>query len=452
MKPTPAAQNSRRTELSPAKELPVAIIGAGPIGLATTAHLLARGEQPIVFEAGDAPGATVRSWAHVRMFSPWRYLMDPVAREALEARGWSAPDLGTIPTGEELLQEYLAPLAELAPIAECLRLDHRVVQVARSEADKIRSVNRENAPFDLVIERAGGAERHRAKAVIDASGTFGTPNPIGANGLPAHGEPEVHNQVFYGIPDAVFRHRRRYAGRRTVVVGNGDSALNALLALDALKSDEPDTEVVWAIRGDPVDPAPDGSPDDPLPERAGLRSRGRRLVERGRVELISRFPVHSVRTVGSGILLGDGVREIGPFDEVVAATGSRPDLGMHRELRLELDPRLECPVRLAPLVDPELHTCETVRAHGHDELHHPEPGFYLLGMKSYGRAPGFLLATGYEQVRSVTSALVGDHEGARVEPELHITSGACSSRSSAPDHGHRSPAATVPSTGDGCCG
>ena len=113
-------------------------------------------------------------------------------------------------------------------------------------------------------------------------------------------------------------------------------------------------------------------------------------------------------------------------DVVVNATGFRPDLGMLREIRLELDDIVEAPRRLAPLIDPNVHSCGTVAPHGFRELTHPETGFFLVGMKSYGRAPTFLLATGYEQVRSVTAWLAGDVDAAsNVELVLPAT-GVCS--------------------------
>lgn len=101
---------------------------------------------------------------------------------------------------------------------------------------------------------------------------------------------------------------------------------------------------------------------------------------------------------------------------------------MLREIRLTLDPWLESSGTLGPLIDPNLHSCGTVRPHGALELAHPEPDFFIAGMKSYGRAPTFLIATGHEQVRSIAAALTGDHEAAaRVELDLPET-GVCSAR------------------------
>lgn len=114
------------------------------------------------------------------------------------------------------------------------------------------------------------------------------------------------------------------------------------------------------------------------------------------------------------------------IDTIIAATGQRPDLSTTRELRLELDPWLESAKQIGPLIDPNEHSCGTVRPHGAIELAHPEPDFYVIGSKSYGRAPTFLLATGYEQARSVVAMLAGDREAAtRVELDLPET-GVCS--------------------------
>ena len=450
--------------------LPVAVIGAGPVGLAAAVHLLERGERPLILEAGEFPGSTVRTWAHVRMFSPWRTLVDPVAGAALEARGWSPPDPDGVPTGAELVEAYLDPLAALPGVRDVLRTGRRVAHVGRSGLDKLNGLAREAAPFELVVERGGGrasptgkgselwdggshgaagrlAERHLAKAVIDASGTFHRPNPLGDKGLSAEGEEELADRIVYGIPDP--RHSDGFAGRRTAVVGNGDTALNALLALAELVREDPETRITWVVRGEPVDDRSETVPTDALPERTRLRRRAHALLHEGVVELVKGFAVRTLREEDGGAVLErdedlgganhpQGSAALGPFHRVVAATGSRPDLEMLRELWLDLDPRLECPARLAPLVDTELHSCETVEPHGYHELRQPEPGFFLLGLKSYGRAPGFLLTTGYEQVRSVVSALVGDMEGAKVDPGSVRTGGACSA-----------PAAQVPAEVDG---
>lgn len=407
--------------------LPVAVIGAGPIGLAAAAQLLARGETPLVFEAGDRAGASVRQWAHVRLFSPWKYLVDPTAREMLERSGWTMPDEERLPTGGELLATFVEPLAALPQIAPHLRLGHRVLSITRRGYDKVKSVGRETAPFELVVRTpAGRTERHFVRAVIDASGTWQSPNPMGAGGVEAEGEQDASARVVYGVPDVLGRDQARYAGKRILVVGSGHSAFNALLDLAALKIQEPRTDITWAVRRKEAGLMFGGGERDALAARGALGTRLRRLVDTNVVRLETDVRIARVITETDALVVerDDGSR-LRPVDEIIVTTGFRPELSLARELRLRLDPWLEAPEQLAPLIDPNMHSCGTVYPHGAAELSHPEKDYYIVGMKSYGRAPTFLLLTGYEQVRSVVSALVGDAEGAqRVELVLPET-GVC---------------------------
>jgi thioredoxin reductase len=457
-----------------ASPLPVAIIGAGPIGLTAAAHLISRGETPVVLEAGDRVGASVRKWAHVRLFSPWKYLVDPFVQELLEARGWTMPPPDELPTGGELVSRLLQPLASLPEMAPHIRRGHRVVAISRRGYDKVKSVGREEAPFELVAQRSAGVvERILARAVIDASGTFESPNPLGASGLLVDGEREQAARIHYGIPDVLGSARARYAGRSTLVVGSGHSAFNSLLDLATLAREAPGTEVTWAIRRREVGQMFGGGERDALPARGSLGEALRRLVEDGSVHLATDFRTTRLRAHAGGIVAEAEDRDLGPFAEIVVATGFRPDLEISRELRLSLDPWLEAPVQLAPLVDPNVHSCGTVYPHGAAELAHPEKDVYVVGMKSYGRAPTFLLLTGYEQVRSVVCQLVGDEEGARdvrlVLPETGVCSSdaggsACCSTGDAQElvpiggscgiaSACSSPAALAgASAGGGCCG
>jgi thioredoxin reductase len=405
----------------------VAVIGAGPIGLAAAAHLVARGEIPVVLEAGPAVGNHVRAWGHVQVFSPWRYNVDPVAAEMLRAAGWKEPDPDVLPTGAELAAEYLEPLAALPQIAAHVRLGTRVLAVARAGHDKMKTPGRDAAPFELRVESAAGVETLLARAVIDASGTYGAPNPLGANGLPALGEAEARERIFYGIPDVLGVHRTRYARRSVLVVGSGHSAFNVLLDLGELAAAAPGTTITWAVRRAEAGTMYGGGEADALPARGELGTRLRALVDRGRVRLVTGFRTARVRRAGAGVVIVDSHQvALGPFDEIVAVTGFRPDLSMLAELRLDLDPAVESPRALAPLIDPNVHSCGTVPPHGAEALRHPEAGFYVVGMKSYGRAPTFLMLTGYEQVRSVVAALTEDVEAARrVELTLPAT-GVCS--------------------------
>jgi hypothetical protein len=394
------------------ERLPIAVIGAGPVGLAAAAHLLERGLEPLVFEAGDEAGAAVRSWGHVRVFSPWGYNVDPAAERLLNRHGWSAPPADGYPTGDEIVKRYLEPLAAVPAIAQRLRLGARVVAVTKHGIDKLKDAGREDAPFELAVVEDGGERRHLASAVIDASGTWTQPNPLGAGGIPAAGESALRDRIAYGIPDVLGRERERYAGKRVLVVGSGHSAFNAILDLVALRESEPATEVVWAIRGAAPRRHHGGGGDDELPARGALSSAVRGLVADGSVELHGGFQTREAGTLDGRLMLVDGSQVL-PADEVIAATGFRPDLSLLGELRLDVDDRVEANRALAPLIDPNLHSCGTVPPHGVDELAHPDAGVYVVGMKSYGRAPTFLLRTGYEQVRSVVAALAGDWESAR---------------------------------------
>jgi hypothetical protein len=405
--------------------LPVVVIGAGPVGLAAAAHLLERGLEPLVLEAGSQVGASIAQWRHVRLFSPWCLALDPVSARLLNHVGWTGPDPDTLPTGADLLDQYLEPLAALPALASRIRLRTTVVAVARHDLDKVRSPGRDQLPFLVRIrDRNGQLHDLLARVVIDASGTWTQPNPLGASGLPALGEPNAGTRIAYGLPDVAGRDRGRYAGRRTVVVGAGHSAATSLLALAKLQRQAPGTEVVWAVRS--ATPRPlvgKGSADaDELPARGRLATDLAALVDGGQIELVSGFRISKVEPAGDRIrLIGDQLLDDDlaaaqllrvEADEVIAATGFRPDHTIARELRLALEPGLESPTALGPLIDPNVHTCGTVPAHGMAELAHPDAGYVVVGMKTYGRAPTFLLATGYGQVRSVVAALAGDQAGA----------------------------------------
>ncbi|MER5400499.1 NAD(P)-binding domain-containing protein [Streptomyces sp. NPDC002599] len=427
--------------------LPVVVIGAGPVGLAAASHLVERDIAPLVLEAGPSAGSAVREWGHVRLFSTWSELVDPAAEKLLAPTGWTAPDGATYPSGADWAEKYLQPLADV--LGDKVRYGAQVTGVSRLGRDRIVDADREQQPFTISILNADGTEqRITARAVIDASGTWSTPSPIGGDGLPALGEKAATARISYRIPDlkdpAV---RARYAGRRTAVIGSGASAFTALAYLADLAEETPGTHAVWILRRGISGSTFGGGTADQLPARGALGLAAKAAVDDGHADAVTGFRTDAVERAGDGrlVLVGEDGRRLDPVDEVIVLTGLRPDLSFLSELRLGLDERLQAPTELAPLIDPNQHSCGTVYPHGVKELSHPEKDVYLVGMKSYGRAPTFLAMTGYEQVRSIAAALAGDQAAAeRVEltlPETGVCGGA----------GLFDQPEATEATGGGCC-
>jgi hypothetical protein len=430
--PTPATVHWSPQDLA---DLPVVVIGAGPVGLAAAGHLHLRGLRPLVFEAGSHVGAAMSSWGHIRTFTPWRYIVDASAEKLLAPTGWTRPAGDVPPTGAEIVAQYLTPLAEVLRRElgdAAIRTGARVVAVTRLGLDKSRSLDRGLRPFLVRLTTPSGTAEVLARAVIDASGTWEQPNPLGGSGLKALGEEEAEaaGLLVGPLPDVLGGDPERYAGRTTLVVGMGHSAANTLLHLAELARESVGTRIVWAIRAADPTQLYGGGEADELPGRGKLGTDLRSLVRSGAIELVTSFTITAVDIDGEvAIVRGttpDGLRAIDGVHNIAAATGFRPDLGMLSELRLDLDPGLEAPAALAPLIDPAFHSCGTVPPHGHRDLTHPDAGFYIVGMKAYGRAPTFLIATGNEEVRSVAAALAGDLAAAdEVQLELPET-GVCS--------------------------
>jgi Pyridine nucleotide-disulphide oxidoreductase len=421
----------------------VAIIGAGSVGLAAAAHVLSRNMEPIVLEAGEDVAHAVRQWSHVRMFSPWKYNIDKASKALLDEAGWNAPEPEAYPTGGELVAQYLEPLAKRTKLKNHVHFRSKVYALGREGFDKVKSAGRESAPFEVRYQNGQGPSILFADAVIDASGTWAKPGPAGANGVEAVGEKEVRHRINYGMPDILGAARERYANKRVAVVGAGHSAIGNILDLVKLKDAHPSTTIVWLLRG--TDPAKSfgGGINDKLAARGELGKAFADVVASGKVQVETGFRVghlclhdDALKVATSGSCCARHIE----VDELIVSTGFRPQLDFLSELRLSLDPALECPPELAPLIDPNLHSCGTVRPHGARELAQPESGFYFAGMKSYGRAPTFLMLTGYEQVRSIAADIAGDKEAAsRVELELPET-GVCSRH------------VAVSSKDAGCCG
>lgn len=436
---------------------PVVIIGAGPIGLAAAANAAERGMDFVVFEAGPYAGAAVGEWAHVRLFSSWSELVDPAARRLLDAsRTWTAPDDAAYPTGREWRDGYLQPLADVlaGTTGGQVRYDSRVVGVARAGRDLLVDSGRESDPFAIHVETSQGRERLLAGAVVDASGTWTRPNPLGADGYPALGETENADRVTYGIPDfSDPTVAARYAGKHVAVAGKGASAQGVLVGLAKLAQTDvgAGAQVSWLLRRPSVGDAFGGGDNDQLEQRGKLGQDAKAAATSGIVTNFTQFRTASVTAQADGRLsltALDG-QSVSDVDEVIVVTGFRPNFGFLSEVRLDLDPALGAARVLADQIHPDHHSCGDVAPHGHRELTQPEQGLFLVGMKSYGRAPSFLAMTGYEQVRSVVAALDGDLEAAdRVDLVLPDT-GVCNGAGAFDDP---DALADLGAAGGGCCG
>jgi Pyridine nucleotide-disulphide oxidoreductase len=407
-------------------DLPVVVIGAGPTGLAAAAHLRARGLDAVVLEIGTTAGAAVREWSHIRLFSPWRELVDPAAVELLRETGWQSPPPDDFPTGRDWADLYLSPLADALGN---VRYETRVVGVSRTGRDLMVDSGRDTGTFTVHAVSATGEQRLEARAVLDASGTWTGPNPLGSDGLSAVGEPAAAARITYRVPDfSDSSVAARYRGKHVVVAGTGVSAKTALIGLVRLAEDDDETRVSWLVRRPSVGQSFGGGDADQLEKRGELGKVAQAAVEAGPVRTVTDFRAARVTDEADGLSVwsADG-QVVEAVDEIIVLTGFRPELAMLSEIRLDLDPRLQAPASLAPMIDPNIHSCGSVEPHGAKVLAQPDLGFYLVGMKSYGRAPSFLTLTGYEQVRSVVAEIAGDHDAAaKVElvlPETGVCGG-----------------------------
>jgi hypothetical protein len=401
--------------MSGKREREVAILGAGPIGLEAALAAEEAGLPFTVYEAAPAPAANVRAWGHVRLFTPWSMIVSPRMRRRLEAAGLPLPDGDECPTGRELVDRVLAPLFSQPGIRERLELGSRVVAVGREgvlKHEEIGAPERRARRFRLLLADARGRERiARADVVLDCTGSYGHPNTLGDGGIPAPGERELGPEVVREIPDLATG-AARWEGRTTLLVGAGHSAQTAAGALAELALDSPNTRVVWALRRE----APDWKAveNDPLLERARLTSTSRELASGGSpsVECRTGVVVEEVEREDGGFFAllrdgGGGVERVAA-DRILSLTGAVGDHGIYRQLQVHECYATSGPMKLsAALLGSASQDCLDQVSHGADVLVNPEPDFFILGEKSYGRNNTFLMSVGWSQVDEVFGLLAG---------------------------------------------
>ncbi len=389
----------------------MAVLGAGPIGLECLLRAREAGWDAHVYESGRV-GESVRRWGHVRMFSPWRMNVSAAGKAAV---GLEDLDPDALPTGAEYVTRYLEPLAASPLLAGRVHPGTEVVAVSRGtllKGDAIATDARRRPPFRVLLRDGDGERVEEADVVVDATGTYATPNRLGPGGIPAVGERSARG-IEHRIPDIEGRDRTAFAGRRTLVVGAGHSAATAIVALEALARETPRTRVVWVTRSEEERPVPEVAAD-PLAERARIAGAANRVAGDGEgwLERLRGTHVDALHEAGFGyrVKMGGpaGERTL-DVDRVLALVGYRPDPDLARELQVQTCWATEGTYPLAAALlsrAGEGSDClETGRDLDASTLRHPEPGFFTLGIKSYGRNPDFLLEVGFKQVDNLLTSI-----------------------------------------------
>lgn len=391
----------------------IAILGAGPIGLEAALAAAERGWDFTLYEAAPRVAGHVREWGHVRLFTPWDMNVSGRMRAVLAADGVEAPTGDSIPTGNELVDRLYEPVAATASVQPRLRLGSRVHAVAREgllKHEEIGSEERSAHQFRLLLADADGSERvERADAVIDCTGIYGNPNTLGDGGIPAPGERALEDRIERKLPN-LDAEPERFAGKRILLTGAGHSAQTAARDLAAFARQAPGTEIVWAVRS--PDPGWGAVADDPLPERAGLNATARYLAGGASEDVTAHFGVVTEALAGRdarvGVTLRNGSVDELVVDRILALNGGVGDPGIYRQLQVHECYATAAPMKLsAALLSAEGSgaDCLEQTGHGADTLTNPEPGFFILGSKSYGRNSQFLLKIGWEQVDDVFGLL-----------------------------------------------
>lgn len=378
----------------------VLIIGAGPMGIAAAIGAADRGHDVTVLERGEV-GASLRTWGPTRFFSPLHMNVSPRMRELL---GADMPDGDALLTGPEYAERVLIPLASRDPLRGRVRVGSTVIAIGRrglTRADYAGHPLRAERPFRVLCE---DDETFDAEVVLDASGGFVLPRPIGTGGLPARGESRLSRRMIRNL-GMLASARDELRGRTIFLLGDGHSAANAITFLEELAREDPSTRVVWGVRSPNRRPCEE-VPNDPLPERANVAARANALAEapphflrverRAMIESVAQNNGHAVVA-----LTGNRIIEV---DHIAAFTGYRPDDSFLGELTVEISPVTEGGARLYRAVS-NITDCLMVPSVKREDLQSGEPGFYFVGSRAYGRFNGFLLRTGLMQLETILDSL-----------------------------------------------
>jgi thioredoxin reductase len=403
----------------------LAILGAGPIGLeaALYAHHL---QLPFtVYERGRV-GEHVQRWGHVKLFSPFGMNVTSLGLSAIRAENPKRefPAETVCITGREHWESYLDPLAKTAVVREHIRTDCQILAVTRQgylKSDIPGATKRGEQPFRLLLRVNKTQERvEEADVVLDCTGTYGQHRWMGAGGIPAIGESAAEPHVAYGLEDILGTRQSTYAGKNVMVVGGGYSAATTICSLASFAEKHPDTWVYWLARCRSTQPIKRIT-NDPLKERDRLAVKANTLATRGEgnVEFHHQAAIESAEWSGPDRGFKVTAR-IGPktqtweVERLIANVGYTPDSSLYRELQIH-----ECYASLGPmnlaaaLLKQEGLDCLQITPQGPEALRNPEPNFFILGSKSYGRNSHFLLKNGFEQIREVFTLITG-------KPDLNL--------------------------------
>lgn len=394
----------------------IAIIGAGPIGLDAALFAARLGFDVTVLERGQI-ASNVRDWGHVRLFSPFAMNVSPWGRAALAECGFEkVPDDAALLTGTEFAEQYLIPLSQHPQLAGQVRENTEVLAIGRADCWKgdLTGASRQDSPFRILVRTAHGEESVESDFVLDCSGTYPNHNWLGAGGIPCPGEMAIQERIIWTLPDVPGHDREHFQGKRTLVAGSGFSAATTVVALAELARESAGTSAIWLTRADRESPIQE-IPDDSLTERANLTRRANATAEQGGVvEWRPGSVVRSLRDAKDGGYVvsietsanGHRHHESLTVDRIVAQVGYRPDRTLYEELQVHECYATQGPIKLAAaLLGESSSDCLAQTCPGPETLTNPEPGFFILGAKSYGRSSQFLLRVGIEQIEAVFSLI-----------------------------------------------